>query len=309
MNKDYFTLSDLKDRHLIDEGDERLAKLAVIGCPIAHSKSPSMQQAALDVAGVPMRYIRVEAQPGEFSLVVNRLCELGFIGANVTVPYKCEAAALCEDVDALSRLTGASNTLVFPRDGMGMMGFNTDGPGFVRAIRECFAVDVRDLKIVLLGATGGAGMALAHTCALNVCERLVLVGRDEGKLDALRCRLVSSFVDERRLEGAADRLMSVSFDSSHLAEVIDDADLIVNATSLGLKPTDLSPIPASMISPHLLVYDLMTHSDAFQIDAVSRGSRVANGRSMLLHQGALSFERWLGKAPDLVAMRSALGMS
>lgn len=306
MSKDYFTLQDLQDRQTIDAGFDFPAKLAVIGFPIAHSKSPVMQQAALDSAGLNCRYIRVEAKEGEFSQVVERLVALGFVGANVTVPWKREAAGLCSSLDKLSEVTGASNTLVFPRAGQDMMGFNTDGPGFVRAIRECFAVDMRDLKVVILGATGGAGTALAHTCAMNACERLVLVGRDAEKLRTLSHELSSSFIDERRLEGAADRLMTVLFDDAHLSDIISDADLIVNATSLGLKPTDSSPIPSTMILPHHLVYDLMTHGDAFQLDAATQGARVSNGVSMLLHQGALAFERWFGKAPDLDAMRSAL---
>lgn len=306
MSRDYFTLQELQDENLVNEGEDFPAKLAVIGYPVKHSKSPAMQQAALNAAGLKCRYIRVEAREGEFAQVVERLVALGFIGANVTVPWKREAALLCESLDPLSSATGACNTLVFPRDGMGMMGFNTDGPGFVRAIRECFSVDVRDLKVVILGATGGAGTALAHTCAMNACERLVLVGRAGEKLRELRDGLASSFIDERRLEGAADRLAFAELGDSHLADLIAEADLIVNATSLGLKPTDASPIPATMILPHHLVYDLITHGDAFQLDAEAQGARVANGVSMLLHQGALAFERWFGKAPNLAVMRAGL---
>ena len=306
MSRDYFTLQDLHDRGEIDSGFDSPAKLAVIGYPVAHSKSPLMQQAALDAAKLNCRYIRMEAKEGEFAQVIERLADLGFIGANVTVPWKRDAAAMCESLDPLSSVTGASNTLVFPRDGHGMMGFNTDGPGFVRAIRECFAVDVRDLKIVILGATGGAGEALAHVCAMNACERLVLAGRDSEKLGELRERLASLFIDERRLEGAADRLACVELANPRLADLIADVDLIVNATSLGLKATDPSPIPTTMILPHHLVYDLMTHSDAFQLDAAEQGARVANGVSMLLHQGALSFERWFGKVPNLDVMRAGL---
>ena len=153
--KPYYTLADLLDEeHPFDAGESVPARLAVIGFPIAHSKSPAMQQAALDAAGIRARYIRIQASPEEFADVVRLLREKGFLGANVTVPHKQAACSLCHDTDALSRATGSVNTLVFQKDGS-VSGFNTDGPGFGRAIREEFSVDLRDLKVVLLGACGG----------------------------------------------------------------------------------------------------------------------------------------------------------
>ena len=199
--KPYYTLADLLDEeHPFDAGESVPARLAVIGFPIAHSKSPAMQQAALDAAGIRARYIRIQASPEEFADVVRLLREKGFLGANVTVPHKQAACSLCHDTDALSRATGSVNTLVFQKDGS-VSGFNTDGPGFGRAIREEFSVDLRDLKVVLLGACGGAGLALAYTCAMQHCERLTLAGRSEEKLQALKDKLSSFFIDEHRLEG------------------------------------------------------------------------------------------------------------
>jgi shikimate dehydrogenase len=305
LMKIYYTLDDLEQDGLPTE-DGISPRLAVIGHPIMHSKSPQMHQAALDSAGIRCKYIKIEAQPEEFTQVIELLKSLDFIGVNVTVPYKSAAAALAEDCDRLVIATGAANTLVFPRDGNPMAAFNTDGPGFVRAIRECFSVDIRDLKIVLLGANGGAGTALAHTCAMNRCERLTLVARSLEKITPLQKDLSPFFTDEHRLEGAADRLRTIAMNSPYLEEAISDADLIVNATTLGLKQTDASPIPSSYIQPHHLVYDLITHSDSLQQEAREQGARTADGLSMLLHQGALSFERWFGYSPDMQAMRKAL---
>lgn len=189
--KPYYTLADLLDEgHPFDAGETVPARLAVIGFPIAHSKSPAMQQAALDAAGIRARYIRIQAAPEEFGEVVRLLRERGFTGANVTVPHKQAACSLCNDTDALSRVTGSVNTLVFQKDGS-VSGFNTDGPGFARAIREEFSVDLRDLKVALLGSCGGAGLALAYTCAMQRCERLTLAGRSEEKLQELKNRLSS----------------------------------------------------------------------------------------------------------------------
>ena len=272
--KPYYTLADLLDEgHPFDAGESVPAKLAVIGFPIAHSKSPAMQQAALDAAGIRARYIRIQASPEEFGEVVRLLRERGFTGANVTVPHKQAACSLCNDTDALSRVTGSVNTLVFQKDGS-VSGFNTDGPGFARAIQRC--------------------------------ERLTLAGRSEEKLQELKNRLSSFFIDEHRLEGASDRLAAHQNNTPRFNAAVEDADLIVNATSLGLKPTDPSPVPPALLSAHHLVYDLQTHDDAFQMEARFQGARVSNGLSMLVHQGALSFERWFGVKPDISAMRRAL---
>lgn len=304
--KEYYTLDDLQDRSVIDAGESRPARLAVIGYPIKHSKSPQMQQAALDSADRNIRYIRVEAQPHEFNDVVRALQNLGFLGANVTVPHKPAAAKLCAHLDTLSKATGSVNTLVFSNDDSGISGFNTDGPGFVSAIREAFGVDIRDLKIVLLGACGGAGTALAHTCAINRCEKLTLVDLPGPRLDLLKRELTPDFIDERRLEGTSDRIRAFEFGSPQVENAVNDADLIVNATSLGLKPTDQSPLPARLIQPYHLVYDLQTHSTALQSIAVDQGARASNGLSMLLHQGALSYTCWFGEKPDIKAMKKAL---
>lgn len=304
--KEYYTLADLQDREIINAGEKNPAKLAVIGYPIKHSKSPQMQQAALDSAGKQVRYIRVEAKPEEFNEVVKALVALGFIGANVTVPHKPAAAKLCDKLDELSKATGSVNTLLFPTPDSGMLGFNTDGPGFVSAIREEFGVDVRDLKIVLLGACGGAGTALAHTCAINRCDKLTLVDLPGPRLAELKKELTPAFIDERRLEGTSDRIRAFEFGARAIEEAVSDADLIVNATSLGLKPTDPSPISPSMLEPYHLVFDLQTHSSALQTAAVEQGARASNGLSMLLHQGALSFSCWFGEKPNLAAMRKAL---
>lgn len=128
--KPYYTLADLLDEgHPFDAGESVPAKLAVIGFPIAHSKSPAMQQAALDAAGIRARYIRIQASPEEFGEVVRLLRERGFTGANVTVPHKQAACSLCNDTDALSRVTGSVNTLVFQKDGS-VSGLQHGRPGF-----------------------------------------------------------------------------------------------------------------------------------------------------------------------------------
>ena len=278
---------------------------ALLGDPVDHSLSPRMHNAAFRHLGLDWCYLAFRVEGSRFEEALRGLEALGARGANVTVPHKQAACSLCSDTDALSRVTGSVNTLVFQKDGS-VSGFNTDGPGFARAIREEFSVDLRDLKVALLGSCGGAGLALAYTCAMQRCERLTLAGRSEEKLQELKNRLSSFFIDEHRLEGASDRLAAHQNNTPRFNAAVEEADLIVNATSLGLKPTDPSPVPPSLLSAHHLVYDLQTHDDAFQMEARFQGARVSNGLSMLVHQGALSFERWFGVKPDISAMRRAL---
>ncbi|NJK92878.1 MAG: hypothetical protein HC904_14285 [Blastochloris sp.] len=185
-----------------------------------------------------------------------------------------------------------------------LIGFNTDGLGWVRAIRESFSLDVRDLRILILGI-GGAGQALARQAALENCERLVLVNRNAAKAQDLVQALTPHFQDTRLL-GANCRLKALPWDEALIASELDQIDLVVNASSLGLKPGDPSPLPPHILQPHLCIYDTITRPTPLQAAARSVGARCANGLSMLLHQGALSFEIWTGQSPDLHAMRQTL---
>ncbi len=302
--KDVYTLADLQQGNL-NQDENRPIRLAVIGNPIAHSKSPAMQQAALDKEGISAQYIRIQATEDEFDTLIKTLVDLKFIGVNVTVPYKQNARKLCAQVDDLGKATGAVNTLVFHETGE-IHGFNTDGPGFVKAIREEFSMDIKDLKIAIIGATGGAGLAVSYACAMNSCESLTLIGRSENNLEQLSSNLSNYFIDENRLSGASDRLKYAILDTIPAQEAIHQADLIINATSLGLKPTDPSPISPALFEAYHLVYDLQTHADTYQREAAMRGARVANGLSMLVYQGALAFEKWFGIQPNVSVMKQAL---
>ena len=303
--KEVYTLADLENEDFNKE-NEKPIRLAVIGNPIAHSKSPQMQQAALDSAGIDVSYIRIHVEEEHFARLIGVLKEKDFIGANVTVPYKHNAFLLCDNTDPLATATEAVNTLVFRQDGT-MDGFNTDGPGFAMAIRNDFAMDLKDLRISIIGATGGAGVALAFTCAMNDCEALFLLGRSEDGLRELYDHLSNYFVSEFRLSGAMDRLKTAVLTTLPAKEALTQSDLIINASALGLRSTDPSPIPSSSFEPYHLVYDLQTHEDSFQREAQMRGARVSNGLSMLVYQGALAFEKWFGRTADVKAMKKALG--
>lgn len=275
-------------------------RLGVIGNPIAHSKSPQMQQAALDAVGENAAYVRLLAgtEEGAFESLLHLLHEKGFIGVNVTVPFKKRAFLAAQHRDALAELSGAVNTLVWRADGL--HGHNTDGPGFERAIAELTGgKSLAELHIVILGACGGAGSALACQCALSGCRELTLVNRPKPELPALAAKLIPHAAPDARIT-------PLSFGDPALQQAVEHADLIVNATSLGLREGDPLPLPAAWLHPHHFVYDIVTHDTPFRCAAAARGCTTDKGLTMLLWQGAIAFEHWFATLPPIAPMREAL---
>jgi len=287
-------------RHL-----EPPARLAVFGDPVEHSKSPLFHNAALKACAIDAGYIKIQVPREKASAAFRALPGAGFIGTNVTIPLKAEALAAVDEADDYARRSGSVNTVVV--QGEKLLGFNTDGPGLMRAIREEFFVDLRDLRVMVLGAGGGAGRAIAVQCAMESCERLVLVNRTQDKAMALAAELAPSFRSDRLL-GPSERLQVIGFEETALREQLAHADLVINATSVGMTRTDAPLIPPSLFTPNLMVYDTVYSSGQSRLleDAAAAGARCANGLSMLLHQGALSFEIWFNRPAPLEVMRKAL---
>lgn len=274
-------------------------QLGVIGNPIAHSISPPMQQAALDAEQRAITYVRLlcEREEGAFPELIHRLRGADFLGVNVTVPFKRQARAVADEADALSTLCGAANTLVFREGGITAC-YNTDGPGFERAIEELSSKKLSELRILLLGACGGAGSALAAQCVLAGCPQLTLVNRPRPELEQLAATLCP--------HAQAGSVHTLPISSAALAEAVQNADLIVNATSLGLAAGDALPLSPELLHSGQIVYDLITHDTPLRRAAAERGCLAATGQSMLLWQGAFAYRHWFGKLPPVEAMRRAL---
>ncbi|HET7238294.1 MAG TPA: shikimate dehydrogenase [Terrimicrobiaceae bacterium] len=305
MNEIIYEASQLLSGADVFRSLEPPAQLAVFGDPIAHSKSPLFQNAALRSCGLPIQYVKIHVRSEELSDALKALPAAGFLGANVTIPHKGDALATVDEVDDYARKSGAVNTVVV--EGERLIGFNTDGPGLLRALREEFYVDLRDLRVLLLGAGGGAGRAIAVQCAFESCERLVLVNRTFEKAKKLASEL-SPYFRSDRLVGPAERIEAIPFDERALREQLAKTDLVINATSVGMRRTDPRLIPAGLLTANLMVYDTVYAAGKSRLieDAEAAGARATNGLSMLLHQGALSFEIWFGRAAPLEVMRAAL---
>jgi shikimate dehydrogenase len=300
-----YTLADLeKWQEATDDVDPPI-RLGVFGDPVAHSLSPQMQNAALKECKFDMQYARFHIRANELRSALRFLRELDFIGVNLTVPHKIAAFAQIDEADESASRAGAVNTIRL-RDKR-LIASNTDGEGFLRAVRTEFSVDVRDLRVMILGAGGGTGYAIAWQCALENCERLVLVNRTLEKANVLVERLRPFFAGPRVL-GPVARLEAVPWDEAALRAQLADIDLIVNATPLGMNPSDLSPVPARLLAPHHMVFDVVYGSSKTSLlrAADEAGARGANGLLMLLHQGALAFSIWFDREAPIEAMRAAL---
>ena len=298
MSGDLYHLDDLSSRERLDAGHDKPARLAVIGFPVAHSASPRMHQPALDEAGIDARYVKVEVEPGRVAEAFRCMKALGFIGCNVTVPHKFEAMAACTEVDPGAVEMGAVNTVRF--DGPVVRGFNTDGPGFEAAIGEAFALPLKDLEVLIAGAGGGAGGALAAHCARAGVRRLVLANRSLDKIEALALTI------HRHHPGLPVEVLAL--DDPELPQIARRCQLLVNTSSVGLKASDPSPLPVESFAAGQRVFDTIYQPPQTALLAAARaaGALTANGGSMLLHQGIHAFRIWFPGSDPGAAMRRGL---
>ena len=302
---DRYTLADLENWSAVAGELEPPVRLGIFGDPIAHSLSPQMQNAALRACEIDMQYARFHIRTNELRSALLFLRTLDFVGINVTAPHKIAAFKQVDETDESAARAEAVNTIRV-RDEK-LIGSNTDGEGFLRAIRTEFSIDLRDLRVMIIGAGGGTGRAIAWQCALESCERLVLVNRTLEKANALAEQL-RPFLSDARVLGPATRLEAVALDESAMRVQLADIDLIVNATPLGMNPRDPTPVPARLLAPHHIVFDCVYGSSKTALfrAATEVGARGANGFSMLLHQGALSFSTWFDREAPIEVMRAAL---
>jgi shikimate dehydrogenase len=298
--KKVYPLAGLQSWHDVDPP----IRLGVFGDPVAHSLSPQVQNAALKHCKIDMHYARFHILPEELREALNRVRDLQFIGLNLTLPHKVAVPELLDRMDDDAKQIGAVNVIKI--DNRKTHGFNTDGRGFARAIREEFSVDLRDLRIMILGA-GGAARAIALECARSNCERLVIANGTFEKGERLAEKL-RNFFEGPKVLGPVPRLQAIRWEEAAFQFQIANVDLIVNATPVGLNRGDPSPLSSRLLAPHLMVYDTVYSGERTPLvaAAIEAGARAATGLSMLLHQGALAFEIWFERPAPIEIMRKAL---
>jgi shikimate dehydrogenase len=261
-------------------------RLLLLGHPVAHSLSPVFQNAALRALGSDLRYEALDVPPERFAETFRTLALDGAAG-NVTVPYKAAAAEACNQIMPLARRVGAVNT--FWTVGGRLVGDNTDVGGFHAAARALLGAEPRELRVALLGAGGAAAAVLAAVAEWPASTVAVWNRSPERAV-----RLAAAFA-------------GVATAAEFLATAVRGADLVVNATTVGMRDDEV-PFHPAILARRAAVLDLVYRpgETAWVRLARARGLRAADGLTMLVEQGALAFERWLGVPPDRAAMWAAL---
>ncbi len=279
------------------DGCTRLA--GVVGTPLGHSLSPAMHNAAFETMGLDWVYVPLEICDGiglrRFAAAARSLKIAGF---NVTMPFKSEMLELCDEVATAARMASAVNT-VHCVDGQ-LIGYNTDGRGLLESLETEAQFRPADTDVVVLG-NGGAAAAAVVALILARAARVTVVARDVSRAEALVARMAEN----------AGTVALAALGIAEAAEAIGSAQLVVNATSVGLKDPDESPIPGGWLAEGQVVYDMVYGTPgptALVRDARLAGARAFDGLGMLVAQGALALEIWEGlgqqRAPREV-MRAA----
>jgi shikimate dehydrogenase len=282
-------------------------QVGLVGYPVTHSLSPRMQQAAFDALGVEAHYVLWETWPDRLAERIASLRSADMLGANVTIPYKEDVVPLVDECDPVATRIGAINTIV--NRGGRLVGYNTDAPGFMRALTGFAAhpFDCRGKTVVILG-TGGAARAAAVALLENEVDEVILLGRTVEHLNGLLHHLHTLSTMTR---GTA-RIRGTTLGSPEANRLLSITDLLVNATPVGLKADDTTLVLDINILPTTsLVMDMIFNPPLTPLlrAAQARGCRVLNGLSMLLYQGALAFELWTGRPAPIEVMSEALGLA
>ena len=267
---------------------------AVIGDPIAHSKSPLMHNAAFRALGMNADYTAVHVTKDALPDFLERArTELN--GFNVTVPHKNAVIPFLDGVTDRAKLAGSVNT-VSVREGK-LYGDTTDPTGLERALLEVFGMPLNGAKVCILGS-GGVVRALVYHLADAGCARLRILNRTADK--------AAKLIDEVRAHAPGLDCGSAALDDlTGVREALDGSGVVLQCTSLGLHEGDGSPIDPDLIPAHVCVFDTIYRETAILAGCRARGMKVSGGLPMLVHQGAESFRIWTGREAPVEVMRHA----
>lgn len=267
----------------------------VIGDPIEHTLSPVMHNAAFNYLNLDYVYVAFKVKRAELEKAIDGMRCLDIYGLNVTMPHKNAIMRYLDEVDSTAKFVGAINTIL--NDGKKLLGFNTDGVGAIKALKNN-GVDLNGKKLLLLGA-GGAGKTIAFHMAKAVKE-VVILNRTAEKAKKLAGVLTRKF--EKRIIGNS---LSLSLVKEHLK----DSDILINATSVGMHPkTNQSLVAPQWLRSDLYVMDIIYNPIETQLakDAKLAGAKVISGIEMLISQGAVSLEIWTGCSAPIEIMKEAI---
>jgi shikimate dehydrogenase len=262
----------------------------LIGYPVEHSLSPVMHNSAFEALELDYCYVTFSVEPSRLEEAIRGIRALGIAGINVTVPHKEAVMKFLDRIDEEAREIGAVNTVV-NKEGL-LIGYNTDGRGFMASLNEnCYSPQGK--RVFIVGA-GGASKAVAYYMSKEASELFIY---DIDKQKSL------SLVNHLKGHGKVSMAkVTVAEDISTIRE----ADIIINATPIGLKPEDPSPVDIELLHKGQIVCDLIYKETRLLREASMKGCQTINGLGMLLWQGVFAFELWTGKKPPVEVMRKAL---
>jgi len=269
-------------------------RVVLIGHPVAHSLSGAMQQAAFDDAGIDARYELWDRAPVALAEAVAELRTDDFLGANVTIPHKERVVAHVDRLTDEAHATGAVNTIT--REGKKLVGHNTDVAGFKVALDQLVGRQKMPRQAVVLGA-GGGSRAVVYSLIREGFQRVVVFNRHLHRAESL--------VKHFSRSAAHMDLRAMPWHESIIEAELVKAKVLVNATAIGLL-ADESPVPGEILTPDLLVLDLIYSRTRLLLDAERAGCTVSDGGTMLLNQGAASFTLWTGQPAPFDVMQAAL---
>ncbi|KUO58787.1 MAG: shikimate dehydrogenase [Gracilibacter sp. BRH_c7a] len=265
-------------------------KYGIIGYPVEHSLSPVMHEAGFRELGIDAQYHRIPLHPTELAEGLAFLLELGYSGINVTYPLKEAVLPFLDKVNPQASEIGAVNTIKVV-DG-GLQGYNTDGDGFVQALKEQ-GYDFTGRKVVILGA-GGSAKSIAASLAHLPIKEILILNRTEEK-----ARILVELVHSLGGQASGEAFIS--------GDWLKKVDLLIQTTSVGMRGESY-PLSLQGINPSAWVIDLIYHPPLtkFLAEAESLGCRTMNGLDMLIWQGALAWKIWLDREAPVAQMRRAL---
>ena len=266
----------------------------VIGDPIEHTLSPIMHNAAFNALKLDYTFLAFKVKPAELENAVNGMRALNIRGLNVTMPHKSTVLNYLDRTDLSAQIVNSVNTVLNKESKL--FGFNTDGVGALKALREN-GVELKGRKVLLLGA-GGAARAIAYAMAKE-SDELAVLNRTVKQAQAL-AKLLEKTANKKIGTGALS--------PREIQQNLQDSDILINATSIGMKPkADESLVAPKLLRPDLAVMDIVYSPIETKLakDAKAAGAKVVSGVEMLIYQGAASFEIWTGKSAPVEVMRQA----
>ena len=269
----------------------------ILGYPVTHSVSPQMHNAAYTKLGLNYCYLPISVKPEDLERVLEGIRILGFAGVNVTIPHKEAVVTHLDEVTKIARLIGAVNVILIQEGHL--IGYNTDGPGFIDSLREDAGFEVAGKRVVLLGAGGGA-KSVALMLAQDGVKNLVISDLIYEKAENL-CEYINSHF------GIAPYACPAK--SNELRKLIGSCDLLVNATPVGMHPKmNECPIEDDCIIPgSAVVYDLVYNPLETKLLKLAKknGAKAVSGIGMLIRQGALAFSLFTEQEAPVSAMKEA----